>query len=129
GAQAYILRLAHSDAATATVDINSETAGTTLTFSASSPGKWANSYAVAVQRRSDDPTRFRITVLQVSADGIETPVESFENLSMKADDPRSISGVIESFSSFIRVSISGTAPEPPLDTGTPSPRLGSGTTG
>ncbi|MFP4281522.1 MAG: phage tail sheath family protein [Opitutales bacterium] len=130
GQQAWIVRLVNdADAENATVAIPSETAGTTLDFTASSPGAWANDYAVAITRRTDDATRFRLTVLQVDADGNETPVESFENLSMDANDRRSVETVVNELSQFIDVAVSGTSTTPPLDTATPSPRLGSDTSG
>jgi phage tail sheath protein FI len=129
GQQAYIIRLAHTDAATATVQVPSAAAGTALDFTAGNAGEWANDYAVAIKRRSDDTTRFRVAVMEVSTTGVETPVESFENLSMDPTDRRFVGAVINELSQFIRVEVTGPSLTPPNDTGTPSPRLGSGTAG
>jgi phage tail sheath protein FI len=129
GQQAYIIRLSHTDAAVATVSIASADAGTSLDFSANSGGQWGNNYAIAVQRRADDATRFRVNVLQVSASGVETSVESWENLSLNPADRRFAPTVINSQSEFVRLAVAGPSFTPPNNTGSPSPRLGSGTAG
>lgn len=129
GRQTHVIRLVHADAETAAVSIASETAGTSLDFTAASPGEWANTHAVGITRRTDEPARFRVTVFSVSDAGVETPVESFENLSMDANDRRFVAAVINDASQLIRATVSGAATDPPLDTAAPSPLLGSGTTG
>jgi len=129
GQQAYIVRLANADAAVATVSIASADAGTSLDFSANSPGQWANNYAIAIQRRADDATRFRVSVLQVSASGVETPVESWENLSLNPADRRFAATIVNGLSEFVRLAVTGSSLTPPANTGSPSPRLGSGTSG
>ncbi|KAF0094306.1 MAG: phage tail sheath family protein [Puniceicoccaceae bacterium 5H] len=129
GQQAYVVRLHAGDADTATVSVPSADAGTSLDFSASSPGEWANQYAVAIRRRTDDPTRFRLTVVEVNAAGDETPVESFENLSLDSLDRRFVETVVNELSQFVRVQVNGPSTTPPLDTASPSPLLGSDTPG
>ena len=57
GADAYVLRIASSDSATAAASLGD------LTLSATSAGAWANDYAVTLTRRADDATRFRLDVL------------------------------------------------------------------
>ncbi len=128
GQQAQIVRLVHTDAETATVSIDSETAGTSLDVSASSPGAWANSYAIGITRRADDATRFQLTVFDTSG-GTEVPVESFENLSMDAADRRFVGTVLGSASQLVRATVTGGSPTPPEDTAAPSPLLGSDTEG
>ena len=128
GQQTHIIRLAHTDAVKATVSVASAVAGTTLDFKASSPGQWANNYAVGIQRRVDDATRFRVTVFEVSSTGTETPVESFENLSMDSADRRFVNTVVNNPlrpSQFISVAVTGSSTTPPLDSASPFPRLGS----
>src|SRR5690606_19530878 len=57
GADAYVLRLAATDADAADVGSGD------LTFTASSPGEWANDYRVRIVPRTDDATRFKLEVL------------------------------------------------------------------
>jgi phage tail sheath protein FI len=140
GQQAYIIRLAAADAdtATATVPVAAAAAGPPpvaaidLNFSASSPGEWANRYAVQTRRRADDPARFRVTVSEV-VNGVGIPVESFENLSMDPADRRNVAAVVNERSRLVRVAVTG-APgagtAPPADAATTPPlNLGAGTDG
>jgi uncharacterized protein len=119
GQQAYIIRLVHTDAVPAAVSLPAG-AGS-LDFTASSPGKWANHYAIGITARSDDTTRFRVTVFQVSAAGLETPVESFENLSMDSADRRFVDTIVNSLSQFIRVAVTGGTTTPPANTSVTTP--------
>src|SRR5450756_1218686 len=57
GAQAYIIRLAATNAATATLTVDSK-----LTLTAKGPGLWANSYGIMTRLRTDKPDRFRLMV-------------------------------------------------------------------
>jgi phage tail sheath protein FI len=100
GADAYVLRIADDDAETA------ETAIGDLTVRASSPGDWANDYKVRLARRTDDATRFRLEVLHAPSN--DAVVESFENLSMTAADPRYVQTVINGKSAFITVEAGST---------------------
>ena len=136
GERALVIRLTHTDAEVATVSIASEDAGTSLDFSASSPGAWANDYGIQIRRRTDNEDRFRVTVVEVGPDERETPVESFENLSMDRSDRRFVETVINERSQLINVTVTGESSTPPPDTPDPtadppeaSPRLGSGTSG
>ena len=100
GADAYVLRIADTTAASASV-----TAGD-LTVTANSPGAWANDYRVRFTVRPDDATRFRIEVLfHPNNDAV---VESFENMSMTATDARFVKSVINGRSGFISVATTGT---------------------
>jgi uncharacterized protein len=96
GADAYVIRIASTDAAdpakTATCDIDD------LHIAASSPGKWAEDFSVRLTQRADDPTRFRLEVLE-TASGVV--VESFENLSMDPADPRFAPAMINRRSTFM----------------------------
>lgn len=110
GQQGYVVRL----------DSGSETAHVTiggLELRATGPGTWANDYKIRITRRVEivtsppapitsppgsDP-RFR---LEVILDGDpDVTVESFENLSMSATDPRSVVSVINNGSAIITASI------------------------
>jgi phage tail sheath protein FI len=101
GQQAYIVRLAAPDAAMATTTIGQ------LTLTATGPGQWANAYKVEVAPRSDDASRFRLTVLRVT-NSIEEPVELFENLSMASDDARFVKSVIDVESLIVNADVAGT---------------------
>jgi uncharacterized protein len=105
GADAYILRLAASDAATAQVVISD------LTVDANSPGEWTKDYRVRVTaRQSPDDARFRIDVLDhANKDAV---VETFENLSMDSADPRFVEAVINGRSAFLIVTATGTGTPP-----------------
>lgn len=132
GQQAYIVRLVNgADARTAAVRIDSAIAGTSLGFTAANPGAWANSYAVGITRRADDQTRFRLTIYEVAPGptAVETPVESFENLSMDPADRRFVATTVNELSGFVRVAITGGSTTPPFNTASPHPRLGSVTAG
>ena len=100
GVDAYVLRIAASDAQPASCIIDS------LTVSANSPGAWANDYQVRLTQRPGNATRFRLDVLHQPSNG--AVVESFENLSMDATDARSVEAVINGRSSFITVNATST---------------------
>jgi Bacteriophage tail sheath protein len=117
GQRAYVVRLVAPDAVAATVSIDGK-----LTFTAKNKGKWAESYAVATKQLASDPTRFRVQVLRV--DGTtETPVESYQNLSMLPTDSRFVERVINGDSATVNVAVAVGATTPPADTGTPSPKF------
>ncbi len=100
GGDAYILRIAETDAVSAVSALGD------LTVTANSPGAWANAYSVRLTRRADDATRFRLDVL-VTATG--TVVESFENLSMTASDARSVDAVVNGQSAYITTTATTTS--------------------
>jgi len=94
GSDAYILRIADAATmATAAGDIGD------LHIPASSPGAWAANYSVRLTRRPDDATRFRIDVIQPSANN--AVLETFANLSMTATDARFAPAIINRHSAFI----------------------------
>jgi len=95
GADAYVLRIAASDADSAEASIGD------LALTASSPGDWANDYRVRLTRRADDPTRFKLEVLHQPSNN--AVVESFENLSMSDADARFVETVVNGRSGFITV--------------------------
>lgn len=100
GTDTYVVRLVDDDAETAAAAI-----GADLGFTATSPGAWANRYRVRTTLRPvPDNTRFRIDVLD--GDNDDAVVESFENLSMTAGDPRFPPNVVNDRSRIIRVSAS-----------------------
>ncbi len=100
GADAYVLRIAADDAASADCAIGD------LAVSANSPGAWANDYAVRLTRRADDATRFRLDVLHRPSGDVV--VESFENLSMTPTDARAVEAVINGRSGFVTVAAGST---------------------
>lgn len=95
GADAYVIRIAAADAATAANAIGD------LSLAANSPGAWANDYRVRLTQRADAVTRFRLEVLHQPSNDLV--VESFENLSMNENDERFVESVINGRSNFIRV--------------------------
>jgi uncharacterized protein len=134
GQQAYIVRLAWTDAATAAVTVG--TAPNTITVNAQNPGAWANSYGIAIKNQAGSTNRFRLQVVYVPQGATtETVVESFENLGITTPDPqgRYVVDVINNGSNFITINpqtgIGTGATTPPANTTPPSPKLASGSDG
>lgn len=110
GADAYVLRIAdESDDVTAAAQAATAAVGD-LTFSASSPGAWANDYSVRLTPRADDATRFRVEVLLDTENS--AVVESFENVSVDPSDARFINNVINERSQFLTVEVSAAGAPP-----------------
>ncbi len=104
GQQAYIVRIASSDAKTASVTLGS------LTISANSPGDWANSYSIGIKIPSGGAGRFRVQLLYTpSGSSTPTVVESFESLSLTTPDPmgRYVVDVIDNQSNYLTASVTG----------------------
>jgi uncharacterized protein len=105
GADAYVMRLV--DPATA-VTAQSTLGG--MTFDARSAGAWANRYALrSTLRAAPDNARFRIDIIDTLAN--DAVIESFENLSLAAGDPRFPPNIINPRSRLVRVTATaGAAP-------------------
>jgi phage tail sheath protein FI len=110
GTQAYIIRLAASDAASASASLDS-----VLDVTAKNPGQWANSYGITTKASSFDSSRFQLAVVNSSG----TKVETFENLSMDTGDRRFVETVINNESLLVNAAVVGGATTPPPDTTTP----------
>jgi phage tail sheath protein FI len=125
GQRAYIVRLVAGNAATASVQLDTD-----LTLTARSPGAWANDYGVALKARTDPgyTDRFQLSVVYVQ-DGTEVTVESFANLSMDPADRRAVETVVNTESTIITAQVTAGAAAPPPDTTVPSPRLANGDDG
>jgi hypothetical protein len=111
GTDAYVIRLAAGNAATAAVTIDGK-----LTVKASSPGAWSKDYRVETKRRSDDATRFRLSVIRAPAGQPAVTVESFEDLSILDADRRSVRSVVNAESALVEVELVGAPATPPADT-------------
>lgn len=122
GQRAYIIRLVTTGSSTATD--NAAAAAVTLdgklTVTAKNPGEWANDYAIVTKKRADDTTRFLLKVANVKQDTKGITTEVFENLSMKATDPRYVVNVLKNESNLISAAVVGAATDPPADTVIPS---------
>jgi phage tail sheath protein FI len=122
GSQAYIIRLVHTDSATA----GSEIGG--LPVSANSPGNWGNNIYVAISNVNTTNNTFNLLVTQVNGSLTQT-LESYTNLSITATDPLYAVTVINSDSNYIQLNPTGTPPVITLPTATASPvALNGGTT-
>jgi phage tail sheath protein FI len=132
GTQAYVVRIAASDAVAAQLTLGG------LTFTAGSlgpdgnvanaanPGVWAHNYGIAIKNRTDGSGRFRVQVVFAPPGASsETVVESYENLSIVTPDPqgRYVKDVINKQSSFVTVDVKTGTTTPPSDTSLPSPKL------
>jgi phage tail sheath protein FI len=93
GSDAYVLRIAEADAVTAESSIGD------VALEATSPGDWAGDYSVRLTRRTDDATRFKLEVLHKPSNN--AVIESFENLSMNADDARFVDLMVNDRSAII----------------------------
>jgi phage tail sheath protein FI len=129
GQQAYIVRLAASNALAATVDVG--TAPNVVTFTAINKGDWANDYGIAIKQGSG-PTRFQVRVVYVAPGTTnEVTVESFENVSIVSPDPqgRFVEDVINAGSNIVTAKVASTATQAPATTPAVSPKLGLGKPG
>ncbi len=124
GAQAYIVRLVWTDAATA----SSSDGGTPftiggLTLYAKSPGNWGSNIRITLTLASD-PTRFSILVEQLSTTGgATTTLENFFNMSFNPADPQGmyVVAVIDSDSNYLTFIDPATPTTPPgTPTGSPA---------
>jgi phage tail sheath protein FI len=132
GQQAYIVRVVRTDSGTPAENAASAkvTLDSKLEVNASSPGEWANDYAIVTKKRpAPNDTRFRLVVTNVKLDKKGVPVETFENLSMDKQDPRFVGKVLESESAFVTAKVVTNPPsnDPPTDTDIkvpPDPKAG-----
>jgi Bacteriophage tail sheath protein len=104
GSDAYILRIADASAQTASCDIDD------LHIEASSPGAWAKDFSAKLTRRPDDPTRFKIDIIQPSTNN--AVLETFANLSMTSTDARFAPAVINGRSAFVNKLVANSANTP-----------------
>ena len=109
GQQAHIVRLAASDSKFGAATIKG------LKLTATGQGKWSNSYKITIKQRTtpSGEIRFGLTVLY-EKDGVTTTVESYDNLSMKADDSRFVESVINDSSWIVNAKVVS-ATQPPAD--------------
>ncbi len=126
GQQAYIIRLVFTDAKVANATIG--TGVNTITVSALDAGAWANDYQVAIKNQLGGTNRFRLQILYAPTGATPAVVESFENLSVLANDPlgRYVGDVLANSSNFVSATVGAGATTPPAD-GTA--QLGSTTAG
>jgi hypothetical protein len=125
GRRAYIVRLARAVAPAAAATVEAKSAAATLDgklkFTATSPGEWANDYAVATKKRAaPDDKRFQLRVLKTKENGkdLDKPItiEAFDNLSMDPGDRRYVVSVLAEESAVIKAELVGAPAEPPKDT-------------
>jgi phage tail sheath protein FI len=98
GREACIVRLASDDARSASVTLSGA-----LKVEARSPGAWGNDYAIEI-RSGPDPTRFGLDVWHMPS---RVVVESFDDLSILAEDRRFVTSLLESESSFVAAAVDG----------------------
>ena len=111
GQQAYIVRLVDAGAKPAKVTLDGK-----LLLTASNEGLWANDFAVVIRKSGFDASRFRLSVVNWQLDPAGVAVETFDNLSMKADDPRFVTSVLAAQSAYVTAAVQGGATDPPADT-------------
>jgi phage tail sheath protein FI len=121
GHDAYIVRLAADNALTASVTLSGA-----LTVEARSPGNWGKEYSVEIVARSDDASRFRLAIWHTPSGQPPVVVESFDDLSLLPEDPRSVTSVLGAESSLVQAALFGSPATPPADTpaGAPASLVG-----
>ncbi len=130
GTDAYIIRIVRTGDATATNNAvpASVTIDNKITVTAKNPGTWGNLYRIGIKQRTDDATRFRLQILSfiktTDADNLGNVVESFENLSVDATDPRYVISVLNDESLIVNAAAVATPASPPADTTTLEPLEG-----
>jgi phage tail sheath protein FI len=124
GQRAYIVRLVPPDSAQDGDKAKAGTVtptGSTLTYTAKSPGVWSGDLAVVTKKRAaPDDARFQVKVVNVKTDKKGIPFEVFENLSMSPTDSRYAVSVLATESALITAAIVGSATTPPADTDIPT---------
>jgi phage tail sheath protein FI len=107
GQQAFIVRLV-ADGNDGTITAGLAVANLTdinnnvfLTLQAANPGNWATNYGILIKVRTDDPTRFSLSVVYVPAGANPQVAESFQNLSLSPSDPLYVVRVINSDSNYV----------------------------
>jgi phage tail sheath protein FI len=132
GQRAYIVRVVTigalppneaDNAASATITLDDK-----LKITASSPGAWANDYAVVTSNRAaPNDKRFRLVVTNIKQEKKGIPVETFENLSMDKQDPRFVVNVLKTESAIVLGEVKNNATDPPKPTeikDPPDPKAG-----
>jgi len=71
---------------------------------------------VVIRKSSFDASRFRLSVVNWQLDPAGVAVETFDNLSMKADDARFVTSVLAAQSAYVTAAVQGGATDPPADT-------------
>jgi uncharacterized protein len=104
GTDAYILRIAHTDAVTGSCAIGD------LDIEASSPGGWSDDFSVRLTRSVADAIRFTLDVIRPAANN--AILESFADLSMTATDRRFAPNVVNSRSAFMDNLVANSATTP-----------------
>jgi hypothetical protein len=124
GQQAYIVRLAWTDAATASS--TSDPIGGSLTLYATSPGAWGNNLQVTATLQKSNLSRFSLQVVDLSSGKV---LETFSNLSLQSTDPQYVVGVINGDSQYLTFVPPGTQTStPPSASSIPAPTQSAATT-
>ncbi|NNG15169.1 MAG: hypothetical protein HKM89_01725, partial [Gemmatimonadales bacterium] len=110
GAACYVVRVAPgAQTASVTVLDRGTAAQDSLAFTASSPGAWGNTImvTVAAAAASDSSNQFNLRVYQDNPKPDEPPLEleTYADLSMNPGDPNYVESVVNSGSTYVRVSV------------------------
>jgi uncharacterized protein len=110
GSDIYVLRIADDIAPGAAVSAIGGSGD--LTFTATSPGDWANAYSVRLTPRPlPDQARFRLEVIYEPDNN--AVIETFDNLSANPADPRFAPTMVNDRSAVVSVAVGGTNTPPP----------------
>lgn len=103
GSQALVVRVA-SGFATAAFVLNDDTPAPVLDVSAASPGSWANSLRIAVDRTAvrNPDAEFNLVVQQLGSDGVTLQtLETHRNLNLDSNSPQYAVSVVNGASAAI----------------------------
>jgi phage tail sheath protein FI len=122
GQRAYIVRVVTEDAVNPADDAVAAavTLGAIMEVQAANPGAWGNNYAIVITHRSDDNSRFRLEVRDVSQNPRGVAVEAFENLSVLSSDSRYVTKVLEAGSALVTARVLDDTSGPPAETVIPA---------
>lgn len=103
GSQALIVRVASSFASAAFV-LNDDAAAPVLDVTAASPGSWANSLRIAIDRTAvrNPDAEFNLVVQQLGSDGVTLQtLETHRNLNLDANSPQYAVSVVNGASATV----------------------------
>lgn len=111
GRDAYIVRVAASDADPATIAVpyypngESSASSTLLTATANSPGSWGNGISLVVSQGVTSPTSTVIPTFNLSVRVNNTEVERWNEVSVDPSNNRYVQTVVNTYSKYITVSV------------------------
>ena len=112
GRECYIVRIVRTGndpATTASVQVDNSLGDPAIEFSARSKGAWGNSLVLSIGDGTADPTHeFKLSVRRLPQ-GIDSPLETLDDLSMDADAPNFVTNVLRARSALVDAKVIDTS--------------------